>query len=79
MVPGSHEFLNNLHSYMIPCNNYKFTPTTINSLPKSYSNFKCEETPVQGGREDLSNGLCLRNWNGGLKLTFLRTEYFDFL
>ena len=48
-----YSFLNNFHSYLIPCINY------TNSLPKSYLTSKCEETPVLGGREDLSNSLQL--------------------
>ena len=69
MVPDSHEFgcsRNNRifflkqHSYLILYNNYKSTSTTINSLPKSYLTSECEQTPVQGEREDLSNNLQLR-------------------
>ena len=55
-----YSFLNNFHSYLIPYNNYKFTSTTINSFPKTYSPSECEQTHVQGGRGDLSNSLRLR-------------------
>ena len=54
-----YSFLNNILSYLIPCINYILTSTTINSLPKSYLTSKYEETPVQGGREVLSNSLQL--------------------